>query len=97
MLFFRLFIVLLFYSGVNLLLVMSQNIESLCILKNVCNGKKGTLRVVKRAGIETLISCAKDRGDKEAEIVLKNILNSSGDPVVEPHKSCYSTYISREK
>ena len=78
---------------------MADAFEGVCILSTVCNGRKGALRVVKRAGIETLIKRAKDRGDKDTEVKLKDILysNDAQDPVVEPHKSCYCTYISQHK
>ena len=63
----------------------------------ICKGGKRVDKSCKRAGIETLIRCAKERGDGSVKTDLEEILYSSSEPKVDIHKSCHCTYISNDR
>ena len=66
-----------------------------CLLP-ICKGK-GEYKIFKSRGIEILIQRSKTKADG-FHIQLEALLNESGEDVsINVHKSCYSTYISKEK
>ena len=71
--------------------------ENSCILKSVCKSNKRFDKTCRKAGIETLIRCAKERGDDSVLCCLEEVLSSNVEQNLELHKSCYCTYISKDK
>ena len=71
--------------------------ENSCILKSVCKSNKRFDKTCRKAGIETLIRCAKERDDDSVLCGLDEVLSSNVEPNLELHKSCYCTYISKDK
>ena len=62
----------------------------------ICKGK-GEYKIFKSRGIEILIQHSKTKADG-FHIQLESLLNESGEDVsINVHKSCYSTYTSKEK
>ena len=62
----------------------------------ICKGK-GEYKIFKSRGIKTLIQRSKTKADG-FHIQLEALLNESGEDVsINVHKSCYSTYTSKEK